>query len=89
MEWTQEQETVRTVARNPYAFPGGYPIGLVMYDGCVLCSACVKAHYRMILQRTRDDDRDDWSAAGSLVFEGTEEDHGLVACVNCNAILVG
>lgn len=89
MKRTTEIEAIRTVARNPYAWPGGYPVGLVMYDGEVLCSTCVKANYRMILERTRDNDRDDWSAVGHQVYEGTEEDHGRVECIHCGHVLVG
>ena len=92
MKWTQAQESVRTVARNPWAWPGGYPVGLVMIDSEVLCSKCTRENYRMILETTRDntwDNSSDWAAAGHMVFEGTEEDHGIVECCNCNQVLVG
>ena len=79
----QSIEAVRTAARNPYAWPGGYPIVLLMYDGEVLCNKCLKGNYRMILKRTRDQDNDDWTAAGLMVLEGTEEDYGPMECAHC------
>ena len=94
MKWTQAQESVRTVARNPYAWPGGYPVGLVMIDSEVLCSKCVKGNYRQILEVTRDyapgnGEDPEWCADGFIVFEGTAEDHGHVECANCYHVIVG
>ena len=79
----QSIEAVRTAARNPYAWPGGYPIVLLMYDGEVLCNRCLKGNYRMILKRTHDQDNDDWTAVGLMVLEGTEEDYGPMVCAHC------
>ena len=97
MKWTYEQESVRKVARNRYAFPEGYPAGLLMVDGQYLCSTCVKENYRRILETTRDntcanvkwDNSSDWAAAGLVLFKGIQEDHGLVKCAHCAAVLVG
>ena len=33
---------VREAIRNPYAWPGGYPIYTVLYDGALLCATCAR-----------------------------------------------
>jgi len=54
-----------SVARDPYAWPGGYPRYLVMEDGGTLCPACVKKELRLIIRATRDRDGSGWHSAGS------------------------
>lgn len=80
-------EAVRQVARNPYAWPGGYPVVLVMADSEILCSACVSANYRLILESTRDNAAsspgDGWNAQGSMVLEGSAADYGETICAHC------
>lgn len=36
-------------ARNPYAWPGGYPKALITADGACLCADCTKKEYRLIV----------------------------------------
>jgi len=43
------------VARNPFAWPGGYPKFLVTDDGGCLCSDCVKREIRRIKCATGGD----------------------------------
>ena len=89
MERPVEIEAVRTVARNPFAWPGGYPVALIMSDGGLICAKCVKDNYRIILEATRDGDHSGWGAAGFYVYEGTTEDYdGVVACDNCNVEII-
>jgi hypothetical protein len=45
-------QQAKMVARDKYAWPGGYPMFLVMADGGCLCPACVKAEWRQIVQYT-------------------------------------
>ena len=75
---------IRTVARERYAWPGGYPLALLMDDGELICAKCTRGNYRLILTSTRDNDRDGWTARGLLILEGTHEDHDNdTRCANC------
>lgn len=70
---------VREFARQPFAWPGGYPKALIMQDGECLCSGCARKEYRQISQATRGGLRDDWAAVGvQLHMEGAP-----LVCANC------
>ena len=70
---------VREAVRHPYAWPGGYPVYVVLADGETLCAQCVRENYRAISQSTRRGDRDGWAAAGADIFyEGREY------CAHCS-----
>jgi len=36
------------VMRNHHAWPGGYPLAIVMDDGGLLCPNCIKAEFEQI-----------------------------------------
>lgn len=42
----------KMVARDKYAWPGGYPLFLVMADGGCLCPKCVRSEWRQIVRYT-------------------------------------
>ena len=46
-------ESVKRAIREPYAWPGGYPVYTVMYDGELLCPDCARAEFRQIVRDTR------------------------------------
>ena len=58
--------------RMPYAWPGGYPISLVMGDGACLCPECGKKNWRSIYEETRQPGRGTgWKiAAVDVLWEG-------------------
>jgi hypothetical protein len=35
--------------KEPYAWPGGYPVYLLLRDGALLCRKCFKGEYRSIV----------------------------------------
>lgn len=73
-------ESVKSVARNPYAWPGGYPRMVVMSDGDCLCPKCARAEFKLIARATLDNDRSGWTAAGTDInWEDPD-----VYCANCN-----
>lgn len=74
----------KTVAREVYAWPGGYPLMLVMTDGECLCPACCKSQYREIVRAALDcDRRSGWMpAAATIHYEGPDE-----TCAHCNAAI--
>jgi hypothetical protein len=72
--------TVRTFCREHYAWPGGYPLALMMTDGATLCPACTRANYPLISRATRDNLRDGWQAAAVFIhYEGAP-----LVCDQCN-----
>lgn len=74
-------EQVKSFIRQPYAWPGGYPLILVMNDGECLCADCARSSFRAIVNSTKHRVRDGWDAAGVEVFwEGP-----VMYCAHCNA----
>lgn len=74
-------QQVKSVAREPYAWPGGYPRILVMADGETLCPKCAKAEFKLICHATLQNERSGWRAAGADIhWEGLPE-----ICAHCSA----
>lgn len=48
----KQKDAIRLAARG-YAWPGGYPVYMLMGDGGVLCSTCVSREIRLIVDATR------------------------------------
>jgi hypothetical protein len=72
-------EQVKSAIRNPFAWPGGYPVYTVMSDGELLCPDCARKEYRQIVQSTKNHYRDGWQAEGTLIlWEGSDY------CCHCN-----
>lgn len=42
----------KSFARNPYAWPGAYPMVAITADGGCLCSNCVKKEWRLVCAET-------------------------------------
>lgn len=40
---------IKNAIRNKYAWPGGYPLYLIMADGGELCIDCAKKNYRALV----------------------------------------
>ncbi len=38
--------------RQPYAWPGGYPLALITADGGVLCPDCARKEFRLICEES-------------------------------------
>lgn len=64
-----------------YAWPGGYPLFLVMGDGGCLCAACIDSERGLIHQAALEGHRSGWEPAG---VEVNWEDPDLF-CDHCNA----
>lgn len=72
--------SIRKFIREPYAWPGGYPLALLMSDGETLCTKCARSNYLQISNATRHALRGDWQAAGVFVhWEGEP-----LVCAHCN-----
>lgn len=63
-------ETLRAVKRairEPYAWPGGYPVYVVMHDGAALSCESARKEWRSIVASTLRGSRDGWRAAGTAI----------------------
>jgi len=77
------QRVKRSTWKEPYAWPGGYELRVVMSDGGVLCRQCVKDNWREIVQATLHGLRDGWEAAAvDVLWEGP-----AVCCAQCGCEL--
>lgn len=62
---------IRRGMRARYAWPGGYPLSLIMTDGGILCWRCASAHKAMIVRDTRYRLKAGWDAVGwGVIWEG-------------------
>ena len=57
-------EGLKNFIRQPYVWPGGYPLFAVTNDGECLCKSCVKKEYKTILSATKDNDNSGWRIVG-------------------------
>lgn len=55
---------VRRAIRQPYAWPGGYPLYVVMADGEALSCEAARQEWRQIVYSTLHGLRDGWQALG-------------------------
>jgi len=67
-----------SIAREPFAWPGGYERFAITDDSGVLCHACCKAELSIIRQSYPGDG---WHVIGA---SSTCEDDGHVYCDHCN-----
>ena len=71
----------RQAAREKYAWPGGYPLMLLMVDGESICPDCAKREWKLAAYATRHPGHDkQWEVAGVYThLEGPP-----VQCAHCN-----
>ena len=67
---------VKDALRQPYAWPGGYPIQFFSYDGCI-CHKCVRANFRAVVADTKMG-TGPWNVVPEILWEP------FGACVECN-----
>lgn len=73
---------LKNTIRNPFAWPGGYPVYIVVDDGEMLCHECTKKEYRTILDSTRREAGDGWQVIGADVLWENEEGQTTI-CPHC------
>jgi hypothetical protein len=79
-------EAMRLIARNKFAWPGGYEIFAITADGETVCHECIRKEYRSIYRATRDKGTDaQWEVAGHALDCETESQ---TFCAHCNRIIV-
>lgn len=74
---------VKQVAKDHFAWPGGYPLFLIMVDGECLCAKCTEKNIGLIVANTVSKLDKQWQAIGQEV---NWEDESL-SCANCNAMI--
>lgn len=74
-------ESVKEYIRQPYAWPGGYPMVLIMDDGECLCPKCARDNFKLIVAATKSNARDGWQACHVPINYEDDE----LYCANCNA----
>lgn len=76
-------EQVKNFIRQPYIWPGGYPLFIVCMDGGAVCRHCAKENARLIISETRANYGAGWAAAGVDVnWEDTE-----LTCDTCGRLI--
>ena len=70
----------RYIARNPYAWPGGYDIIGICDDGGILCAHCIKENYREVMHDTRYGWNTGWRIVGFQTADWLEDS---TLCGNC------
>ena len=59
--------SVKRAIREPYAWPGGYPMYIVMSDGEALSTQSARENWASIVHSTLTGSRDGWAAAGAEI----------------------
>lgn len=72
------------VARERFAWPGGYALFLIMTDGAALCADCVRENFRSIAREARVAHGTGWKPAG---WSHVGETDSLTACEHCGRII--
>ena len=72
----------RHAARHKFAFPGGYPLFLLMSDGECLCPDCARKEWRLVAGATRHPGTNaDWEVVG-VEINWEDQDMWCAHCGN-------
>jgi hypothetical protein len=74
-------KALRLVAREPYAFPGGYDILAIADDGGAICHKCLKENYSEAYHDTRKEWNTGWRITGAFTTAECDEP---VYCAHCS-----
>lgn len=75
---------LKSVIREPYAWPGGYERAVIANDGCLICHGCCKENFRLMVHSTKGDYRDGWQVMGALTIGCDIDPEDAEYCANCN-----
>lgn len=71
---------VKAFIREPYAWPGGYPMFAVADDGGALCKTCCLGEFRNIVHSIQTDCHDGWLIEAITI----NWEDGDLTCDHCN-----
>ena len=84
MDMNHPMGAARYVRKECYAWPGGYPLALVMDDGGLLCPACVASEFSRISWSHRNACSDGFRPSGILCGADTDSE---MRCDHCYKIM--
>lgn len=74
--------SARTVRRECYAWPGGYPMALVVDDGALLCPKCTAENFHEISFSHRHNIDNGWRPVGLAVMDDPDTTDTCAHCGN-------
>ena len=76
------------VARNQYAWPGGYELVLIADDGACLCGNCVRAEYASIYSAAiAPADHSGWRPDAVGAIGADIDDSDGIVCGHCSRVI--
>ena len=78
---------VKSVIREPYAWPGGYAVAFICDDGGVLCPTCAKENAPLILRSIRAKARDGWRVVACESAEILTDSDAGTCCDHCAVVI--
>ena len=85
MEITTKKELAQAYRQGPLAWPGGYPVYLLLSAGAVLCWDCFKSEYRQIVWDLDNDCDTGWKPAAMFVlWENDTDENGAELPIYCD-----
>jgi hypothetical protein len=77
----------RIVRKEAFAWPGAYPLALVMTDGALLCPHCVHAEFHLIADAYRSGDtRSGWAPYALAILDDPEPEVPAL-CDHCGNLI--
>lgn len=75
------QQMRATLRNGGYAWPGGYPLYMILQDGCAMCVDCARKEYKQVARARRYWNNDD--SFGIVACDVNYENNDLY-CDHCN-----
>ena len=76
---------LRKYIRAKYAWPGGYELFGICFDGGVLCCDCMRREYYLIAYSRKHKIDDQWRV---IAIDCAAEYDSLIQCEHCNKVIV-
>ena len=74
---------VKQVAKDHFAWPGGYPLYLIMADGYCLCATCTEKNLGLIVSNTVSQLDEQWQAIAQAINWENEN----LYCAHCDELI--
>ena len=78
---TNSHEARATLRNGGYAWPGGYPLYMILRDGCAMCVRCARKEYKQVARARRYWNNDD---AFAIVACDVNYENNNLYCDHCN-----
>jgi hypothetical protein len=74
---TKDTKSIKEFIRQPFAWPGAYPMALLMADGEVLCHKCSHENFKQISYAATHSHAGSWEPCAPFI---NWEDEDLFCC---------